>query len=134
MRYHCTDMSYTGQGALDCSSLPYRCCSPGFLSPTIGHAGESTHHTRKILKLTICLQTFPTSVATYNPSRITVDPALLATSNGRRGGQQPLLGSTSEGSVPSAALRRLQTNAAALAATALGISLSFFLFRFPVWI
>ncbi|KAF8608868.1 hypothetical protein BDV93DRAFT_551672 [Ceratobasidium sp. AG-I] len=78
-------------------------------------------------------QTFPTSIVTQkNPSKITVsvDPTVLATSNGRGAAEHDLLGSTSEGSQSSDALGRLQTGAAALAATTIGISLSLFLVSF----
>lgn len=82
--------------------------------------------------LTLPFQTFPTSIMTNKPSKVTVsvDPAVLATSNGRGGAQADLLGSTSEGSQPSSALSRFQASAGAIAATTIGISLSLFLVSF----
>jgi len=73
-------------------------------------------------------QTFPTTVVTARGNSgitVSVDPSVLATSNGRGGAQQAgILGSTSQGSLSNSALVRLQAGAAILSATLIASALS----------
>ncbi|KAG9087849.1 hypothetical protein FRC06_002331 [Ceratobasidium sp. 370] len=73
-------------------------------------------------------QTFPTTVVTARGNSgitVSVDPSVLATSNGRGGAQQAgLLGSTSSGSAANSALVRLQAGAALFSATLIASALS----------
>ncbi|CAE6465695.1 unnamed protein product [Rhizoctonia solani] len=74
-------------------------------------------------------QSFPTTAVTNRPNKITVsvDPSVLANSNGRGAAEHDLLGSTSEGSVNSAPAQ-MQAGAAAISATFVALSAALFLF------
>lgn len=77
-------------------------------------------------------QTFPTTAVTNaaaGKNTVTVDPSVLATSNGRGAAEHDLLGSTSEGSV-SAAHAKVQAGVAAFSATLVALSATLFLFSF----
>ncbi|KAG8773967.1 hypothetical protein FRC12_002210 [Ceratobasidium sp. 428] len=75
-------------------------------------------------------QTFPTSIVTQRGNggvTISVDPSVLATSNGRGGAQAAILGSTSSGSFENSALARFQAGAAIVSAALIASTLSFVL-------